>query len=72
MIEVNSALEDTPEIVNERPYETWFYRVKPAGKLDAELAALLGPDDYEKHMDESRRPLATPVPGLPHFTSPPF
>lgn len=53
VIEVNSALEATPEIVNERPFETWFYRVQPTGKLDAELAALLGPDDYEKHMDES-------------------
>ena len=53
VIEVNSALEATPEIVNESPYETWFYRVKPTGKIDAELAALLSPDDYDKHMEES-------------------
>lgn len=53
VIEVNSALEATPEIVNERPYETWFYRVKPTGKIDSELAALLSPDDYDKHMEES-------------------
>ena len=53
VIEVNSALEATPEIVNEQPFETWFYRVKPTGKIDAELAALLAPEDYEKHMDEA-------------------
>lgn len=53
VIEVNGALEATPEIVNERPHETWFYRVKPTAKIDAELAALLGPDDYDKHMDEA-------------------
>jgi glycine cleavage system H protein len=53
VIEINSALESTPEIVNDRPYETWFFRLKPAGTLDAELAALLSPEDYETHMDEA-------------------
>jgi len=51
VIEVNGALEATPEIVNEHPYETWFYRVKPTAKIDAELAALLSPEDYDKHMN---------------------
>lgn len=53
VIEVNTALEATPEIVNERPFETWFYRVKPTAKIDAELADLLSPEDYDKHMDEA-------------------
>jgi glycine cleavage system H protein len=53
VIEVNTALENTPEIVNERPYETWFYRVQPSANLQEELAALLGPEDYSKHMDEA-------------------
>jgi glycine cleavage system H protein len=53
VIEVNTALEDTPEIVNERPFETWFYRVRPSANLQQELAALLGPEDYAKHMDEA-------------------
>ncbi len=53
VLEVNSALENTPEIVNERPFETWFYRVRPSADLDAELAALLDPEAYLKHMDES-------------------
>lgn len=53
VIEINSALESTPEIVNERPFETWFYRVQPAGTVEAELAALLDADEYEKFMDEA-------------------
>ena len=53
VIEINSALESTPEIVNERPFETWFYRVQPAGTVEAELAALLDADAYEKFMDEA-------------------
>ena len=53
VIEVNSALESTPEIVNERPYETWFYRVRPGAAIESELAALLDPATYEKHMDEA-------------------
>ena len=53
VIEINSALESTPEIVNERPFETWFYRVQPAGTVEAELAALLDADAYEKFMEEA-------------------
>ena len=53
VIEINSALESTPEIVNERPFESWFYRVQPAGTIEAELADLLDADAYEKFMDEA-------------------
>ncbi|HQY94767.1 MAG: glycine cleavage system protein GcvH [Caldilinea sp.] len=52
VVEINTALEDTPEIVNERPYDAWFFKVKPTDKLDAELAALLAPADYEKFVAE--------------------
>jgi glycine cleavage system H protein len=51
VIEVNSALEDTPEIVNERPYDAWFFKVKP-NNLDADLAALMAPADYDKFVEE--------------------
>ena len=53
VIEINSALESTPEIVNERPFETWFYRVQPAGTAETELAALLDAGEYEKFMEEA-------------------
>ena len=42
VVEVNSALENTPEIVNERPYDAWFFKVKPSNRV-ADLAALLAP-----------------------------
>lgn len=51
VIEVNSALEDTPEIVNERPYDAWFYRVRPSDALDAEVTTLLEADAYAKFLD---------------------
>ena len=51
VIEVNSALEDTPEIVNERPYDAWFFKVKPSN-LAADLAALMAPADYDKFVEE--------------------
>ena len=52
VVEINTALDDTPEIVNERPYDAWFFRVKPTAKLDAELAALMDPDVYEQYAQE--------------------
>ena len=51
VIEVNSALEDTPEIVNERPYDAWFFKVKPSNPA-ADLAALMTPADYDKFVEE--------------------
>ncbi len=53
IVEVNRALESTPEIVNERPYAAWFFKIKPTEKLDQELAALMSPSEYEKFVAES-------------------
>jgi glycine cleavage system H protein len=53
VVEVNSALEDTPEIVNEHPYESWFFRVEPAARLETELAALMDAAAYEKFLAEA-------------------
>ena len=53
IVEVNRALESTPEIVNERPYAAWFFKIKPTEKLDLELAALMSPSEYEKFVAES-------------------
>jgi glycine cleavage system H protein len=53
VIEVNSALEDTPEIVNAHPYDSWFFRVKPSANVESELAALLDATAYDKHLDET-------------------
>ena len=53
IVEVNRALESTPEIVNERPYAAWFFKIKPTEKLDQDLAALMSPSEYEKFVAES-------------------
>ena len=47
VIEVNSLLEDQPEIINSSPYEEgWFYKLTPSdiGELDN----LLSPEDYSE------------------------
>lgn len=51
VVEVNSALEDAPEIVNERPYDAWFFKVKRSN-LEADLAALVAPAEYGKFIEE--------------------
>ncbi len=51
VIEVNTALEDTPEIVNEQPYDAWFFKVKPSN-LDADLDALMTPAEYDAFVEE--------------------
>jgi glycine cleavage system H protein len=46
IVEVNDALEDTPEVVNSDPFgEGWFIKVKPTN-LDAEWKALMDADAY--------------------------
>jgi glycine cleavage system H protein len=45
VVDVNSALEDSPETVNKDPYGAgWFVRVKPADS--SELDSLMTPEAY--------------------------
>ena len=45
IMEVNSLLEDQPEIINSSPYEDgWFYKLTPSDL--SELDNLLSPEDY--------------------------
>ena len=45
VIEVNSLLEDQPEIINSSPYENgWFFKLTPSDL--GELDNLLSPEDY--------------------------
>lgn len=51
VVEVNRALEDTPELINSDPYEAgWLVRIK----LEApeELDELLGPEEYQDRVEE--------------------
>lgn len=50
VLEINSKLEDDPEMVNAEPYgDGWFYRLKP-GDL-AELDNLMSAEDYKAQCD---------------------
>ena len=45
--EVNSILEDQPEIINSSPYEDgWFFKMTPSDL--GEIADLLSPEDYSE------------------------
>ncbi len=49
VIEVNEALADTPELVNEDPYgEGWLFRVSSSESLDN----LMDADAYSAHISE--------------------
>lgn len=55
--EVNSALEDEPEKINEDPYgEGWICKIRPSSP-ESDLAALMVPDDSLKNFieDEIRK-----------------
>lgn len=46
IIEVNEALVDAPETVNEDPYgEGWFFKIKPTNPSDYD--GLMSADEYE-------------------------
>ena len=53
IIAVNRDLEATPELVNEKPFETWFFKIAPSGDVEAELTALMSPQDYDKFAEET-------------------
>lgn len=46
VVAVNDAVPATPESLNEKPYEAWLFRVKPADP--AALAGMLDAAAYEK------------------------
>ena len=51
VIEVNETLIDSPETVNESPYELgWFFKIRMEN--EAELDDLMNSDTYSEHCDE--------------------
>lgn len=53
IVEVNQALESTPEFVNESPYEAWFFKIRPTDALESDLSGLLTPEEYDAFVAES-------------------
>lgn len=51
VVEVNEELEDSPEFVNESPYEkAWMVVVEPSD--DSQVDDLLSAEDYQAHISE--------------------
>ncbi|WP_174614187.1 glycine cleavage system protein GcvH [Virgibacillus ihumii] len=51
VVEINEELEDSPEFVNESPYDkAWMVVVEPSD--ESELDKLLSPEKYEEIVDE--------------------
>ena len=46
---VNDELEDSPELINEDPYENWIVKVEMEDK--SELNALLSASEYEDSIE---------------------
>ncbi|NQW69722.1 MAG: glycine cleavage system protein GcvH [Betaproteobacteria bacterium] len=48
IIALNEELENAPELVNEKPYEVWLFKIKPHSEeaLLADLKQLMGIDQY--------------------------
>jgi glycine cleavage system H protein len=52
VLEINTALESAPELVNEDSYERgWFFRIKPAESLDP--STLLDSSSYAAEIKEA-------------------
>ncbi|MGD9381253.1 MAG: glycine cleavage system protein GcvH [Candidatus Thorarchaeota archaeon] len=48
IVEVNSNLEDAPELVNEEPYgKGWMFKIKPSN-LEGEMSALMDAKAYSE------------------------
>ncbi|NNJ18578.1 glycine cleavage system protein GcvH [Pseudomonas putida CSV86] len=50
VIAVNDEVRDSPELVNEEVYESWFFKLKPSDK--SELDKLLSAAEYAKSIGE--------------------
>ena len=48
IVAINEEVDLAPELVNEKPYAVWLFKIKPASaaRLAAELEHLMGLDQY--------------------------
>jgi len=54
VVEVNEALLDSPELINQDPYgKGWVARIRPS-RLDADLKGLMDARAYRKHVAEQK------------------
>jgi glycine cleavage system H protein len=49
VVAINEAMDSSPELVNEKPYAVWLFKIKPSSpeSLSANLGALISLAEYE-------------------------
>ncbi|MDP3087492.1 MAG: glycine cleavage system protein GcvH [Methylotenera sp.] len=50
VVEINQALIDSPELINDKPYQAWIFKYQPADNIDIENK-LLTADAYQALID---------------------
>lgn len=53
VIEINEELIDAPELVNNDPYGSWFFKVRPSSSIKNELGRLMSPEEYADFVEEN-------------------
>ena len=53
VIEINEELVDAPELVNDDPYGSWFFKVRPSSSIKNELGRLMSPEEYAEFVEEN-------------------
>lgn len=48
VVEINKDLEDKPEALNQKPYESWMAKIKTSGGI----LSLMKPEEYKKFIGE--------------------
>ncbi len=48
VVEINKDLEDKPETLNKKPYESWMAKIKTSGGI----ISLMKPEEYKKFIGE--------------------
>jgi glycine cleavage system H protein len=49
IISLNELMASSPEVLNEKPYTTWLFKIKPLSRenLDSEMAQLMTLEQYD-------------------------
>lgn len=50
IVAINAEMDSSPEILNEKPYTVWLFKIKPASEetLNSELNALVSLEQYKR------------------------
>ena len=46
IVALNEEMDTAPEMVNEKPYAVWLFKIKPSALLNAELDSLMSLEKY--------------------------